>query len=86
MSKLVDQVSRAINEEFARQKFHASAGAGIWGTAIPPIDTKAIARAVLIAMRTPTEEMKEAAVKKAGSPFPEASEGYWEAMIDEALK
>lgn len=42
-------------------------------------------RETIMQLRDPTETMKQAAIEEAGAPFPEAAEGYWHAMIDEAL-
>lgn len=57
MSEMVDRVVREIEEEFARQKIHASAGALAFTECLPPLDVAAVARAAIQAMREPTDAM-----------------------------
>ena len=67
MNEMIERVAKVISS-------HGNGGGAVW-----PHDMR-LARAVIEAMREPTEEMNEA-----GSGFVQ-SEFAWEAMIDAALK
>jgi hypothetical protein len=82
VSEMVERVKAAIEEAFLAQRVAAASwhpGAGI----IPPIDVVEIARAVIAAMREPTEAMVDEGWYYA---YEENALKTWQSMIDEALR
>jgi hypothetical protein len=80
---MVERVATAIETALDRQRISASWGADFSGVN-PPLDVAALARAVIAAMREPTEAMCEAGRVVCYSNEP--VDLIFQAMIDEELK
>lgn len=87
-SEMVERVARAISHAFREEGSHWD---GKWESDAEHHEFLRAARAVISAMREPTEEMLAAGGSgglshRDGSPNPHAADACWRLMIDAALK